>query len=68
MTRKRIYPTLSAWRDGQRLNQSAAATRLGVSQAYYSRLERCVQCPRAPLAKAISQRTGVPLEIVLGVA
>ena len=68
MNRKRIYPNLSVWRDAERLNQEAAAQRLGISQNYYSRLERRKQFPRRQLAKVISERTGVPLETVLGVA
>jgi transcriptional regulator with XRE-family HTH domain len=68
MNRKRIYPSLWEWRDAERLSQQAAAQRLGVSQNYYSRLERGVQFPNRLLAKRISERTGVAIEHVLGVA
>lgn len=68
MNRKRIYPSLAKWRDDERLSQEAAAEFLGVSQNYYSRLERGVQFPKRLLAKRISERTGVALEHVLGVA
>lgn len=68
MNRKRPYPSLEAWRNDLRLSQEKAATKLGVSQNYYSRLERGVQFPRRQLAMAIARETGVPLETVLGVA
>jgi transcriptional regulator with XRE-family HTH domain len=65
MNRKRPYPNLKTWRG--HLTQGAAAAKLGISQNYYSRLERGVQVPRVRLAKQISTVTGVPLETVLGV-
>ena len=68
MNRKRIYPNLAAWRDGERLNQEQAALKLGVSQGYYSRLERGESYPHRLLAREIAEKTGVPLECVLGVA
>jgi len=66
MNRKRIYPSLAKWRDDQRLSQEEAAARLQVSQPYYSRLERGLQFPKRTLARQIADRTGVPLESVLG--
>lgn len=68
MNRKRIYPSLAKWRDAERLTQEQAAQLLGVSQNYYSRLERSLQFPNRLLAKQIAERTGVALEHVLGVA
>lgn len=68
MNRKRPYPSLKHWRNDNRLMQREAAAELAISQNYYSRLERGIQAPRATLAKAISERTGVPLETILGVA
>jgi len=68
MNRKRIYPSLAAWRDNERLSQEAAAEKLEVTQGYYSRLERRVQFPNRILARRIAERTGVPLENVLGIA
>lgn len=68
MNRKPLYHSLAAWRDGERLSQEEAARQLGVSQAYYSRLERQQHYPARVRAKKISEITGVPLESVLGVA
>jgi len=67
MNRKPNHPSLKRWRELERLNQEDAARQLGITQAYYSRLERGVQFPRRQLAKAISDQTGVPFETVLGV-
>lgn len=68
MNRKRPYPNLKTWRDDQRVGQRAAAALLGVSQSYYSKIERQTQTPNARLAKAITDKTGVPLETLLGIA
>lgn len=68
MNRKRIYPSLKAWRSGERLSQQRAAQILGVTQSYYSRLENGEQFPRRILAARIAAETGVALESVLGVA
>lgn len=67
MNRKRIYPTLSAWRDAERLSQEQAAKEIGVTQSFYSRLENGHMFPSRHLAKRITDTTGVPLETVLGV-
>ena len=66
MNRQRPYPTLKHWRQTHRLNQRAAARELGITQASYSRMETGLQYPRRHLAKTISERTGVPLETILG--
>jgi len=68
MNRKRPYPNLKTWRDAKRINQRDAASRLGVSQSYYSKIERRAMTPNPHLAKAITDQTGVPLEILLGIA
>ncbi len=68
MKRNRIYPTLRAWRLGARLNQQEAARVLGVSQSFYSKLERGLQYPDRRNAKLISDKAGVPLETVLGLS
>jgi len=68
MKRQRIYPNLRAWRRDERLTQAAAAQLLGVSQGFYSKLERGVQFPDRRNAKQISDRAGVPLEAVMGLA
>ena len=67
MNRKsRTYPTLKAWRLGTQRNQVDAARFLGISQAFYSKLERGVQFPDRLNAKMISEKAQVPLETVLG--
>lgn len=67
-THERPYPDLATWRTAKGLNQRQAAEYLGISQTYYSRLERGVQAARGQQAKAIMQKTGVPLEILVGAA
>jgi len=68
MNRKRPYPNLKMWRDDQRVSQRTAAELLGVTQSYYSKIERQALTPNARLAKAITDKTGVPLETLLGLA
>jgi transcriptional regulator with XRE-family HTH domain len=60
------FATLKAWRAALALSQEAAAAKLCLSQPSYSRFENRVRAPKAKLAKAISDKTGVPLESVLG--
>jgi len=62
------HSSLAAWRADRGLNQRAAAEFLGITQAYYSKLERGTQTPRPPLAKRLRERTGVPLDVLLGIA
>lgn len=62
------YPTLKAWREAANLNQRDAARLLGISQTYYGRLERGVQSARGKKAKAFTQKTGVPVEVLVGAA
>jgi transcriptional regulator with XRE-family HTH domain len=45
-----------------------AAVDLSLSQSFYSRLERAKIRPNPDLAYAISQKTGVPLETILGLS
>lgn len=66
--RQRPYPSLRRWREESHIDQRTAAQRLEVSEGYYSRLERQLLFPHRTLAKAISDKTGVPIETVLGVA
>lgn len=68
MKRIRSYPTLKAWRTAMQLNQREAAKQLGLTQSLYSKFERQTHRPRPERAKAISEKTGVPFEIVLRVA
>lgn len=64
----RAYPDLKTWRTAHRLDQRAAAAELGISQTKYSRLERQVMFAKGQSAKRIIEHTGVPLEVVTGVA
>lgn len=65
---KRPYPDLKTWRDAQGMNQREAAKYLGISQTFYSRLERRAQAMSGKQAKDAVAKTGVPLEILVGAA
>lgn len=64
----RSYPDLKTWRRAQRYTQEEAAAYLGISQTFYSRLERGIFWPGRATAKRLMERTGVALETLLGVA
>jgi transcriptional regulator with XRE-family HTH domain len=64
----RPYPDLATWRAAHGLNTREAAAVLGMSQSLYSRLERRVTYTKGPTAKRLMVTTGVPLEILAGVA
>lgn len=64
----RPYPDLATWRDAKGLSQQEAASLLGISQTFYSRLERRIQSARGKQAKQIMDKTGVPLEVLVGAA
>ncbi len=64
----RPYPTLRAWRQAQGLNQRDAAVLLEISQKSYSRVESGQQYVKGQLAARLMSRTGVPLEVLVGVA
>lgn len=66
--RVKPHSSLAAWRRAQGYTQRQAADFLGVSQAYYSKLERHDQAPRRDVAKRLTERTGVPLDELLGIA
>jgi transcriptional regulator with XRE-family HTH domain len=68
MKRVKTYASLKAWRTAQELNQREAARALGVTQALYARVELGRGAPRPLRAKTISEKTGVPFEILMGVA
>lgn len=59
---------LRAWRSSHRLTQNAAARLLGVTQSYYSKIEKKTCAPRPQIAKRITEKTGVPLASILGIA
>lgn len=64
----RPYPDLATWRDARGWSQQEAAGFLGISQTFYSRLERRTQSARGKQAKVIMDKTGVPLEVLVGAA
>jgi ribosome-binding protein aMBF1 (putative translation factor) len=57
--------SLHAWREAQGLSQADAASRFGLSQAHWSRLERGLQYPGPMLATRLHAATGVPLGTLL---
>jgi transcriptional regulator with XRE-family HTH domain len=66
--RRHAYPDLATWRRAHAFNQREAAQTLGISQTYYSRLERGVQAARGKIAKRILETANVPLEKLVGLA
>ncbi len=64
----RPYTSLKAWRESQGLDQRAAAKALGITQGYYSRLERGTAAPRPETARTMMDICGVPLEVLMGIA
>jgi len=64
----RPYPTLKAWREAHGFTMQEAADSLGVSQPVYIRLEHGKRFLKGQLAKAIMEKTQVPLEQIVGAA
>lgn len=64
----RPQSSLMAWRRTKGFTQQEAADFLHISQAYYSKLERHEQAPRREMAKDLVERTGVPLDELMGLA
>jgi len=70
-TRSRLqrgYPNLRTWRKAQGINQRDAAQLLEISQKSYSRYETGERYVKGPLAAKLMSRTGVPLEVLVGVS
>lgn len=65
---QRSYPDLKTWRDAHELCQREAAEQLGISQKSYSRFERGQRFVKGELAARLMDQTGVPLEVLVGVA
>jgi len=59
--------SLKAWRQARGINQRMAATALGISQAYFSKLEREVLFAHPKLAQRLKVLTGLSLETLLGI-
>lgn len=71
MSQKRTrLRTLKTFRDEQEppLSQAQAARRFGISQASWSRWERGQYRPNRDMAKALMKVTGVPLDVLMGIA
>jgi transcriptional regulator with XRE-family HTH domain len=66
--RTRSYPDLKTWRKAMGFNQREAAKFLGITQSLYARLELGYQPAKGKIAKLITEKTGVPLEVLVGAA
>lgn len=66
--KKTAYRSLREWREARKLNQAEASALLALNQPYYSKVERLLLVPRPERAKAISVKTGVSVESILGIA
>ena len=67
--RKRVTNgSLKAWRRENHLSQRQAAALLDMGQGTYTKYETGRAVPRKPRLKLIIERTGVPLERLMGLA
>lgn len=62
------HSSLASWRQEMGFNQREAAEYLEISQAYYYKLEIKAQTPRKTILKRLAERTGVPLDELMGIA
>ena len=62
------FLSLAEWREANQLTQIEAAAKFGVHQSNWSRLERGEVHPRPALMKRLMKETGVPVEVLAGVA
>lgn len=62
----RPHRDLESWRKGLRLTQHEAAVFLGISHRSYQRYEHGERTMRGSLAKQVMEKTGVPLETLVG--
>ncbi len=60
--------SLKAWREGLGLNQRDAASVFGISQSCWSKIELGIRAPRKDLARRLIAVTGVPADILMGIA
>lgn len=67
---KRVKPhtSLEAWRRAMGFTQRQAAEYLEISQSYYYKLELKQQTPRKGILKRTTERTGVPVDELMGIA
>ena len=66
MKRRRAYPTLAAYIDGESVNQVTLAKRAKITQGHLSLIISGQRTPRLPLALRLSQITNVPVEALVG--
>lgn len=66
--RVKPHSSLAAWRKAMGFNQREAAVFLGITQGYYSKLEKKVQTPRKGILRDLTERTGVPVDELMGIA
>jgi transcriptional regulator with XRE-family HTH domain len=60
----RASQALKKWRGAD--SQTAAAKKFHISQAEYCRIEQGLRIPKPKLALRMAEKTGVPLERLLG--
>ena len=65
---RRSFPTLLRFREARKLSQEQAADLVGITQPHWSRLEDGKAAASPKLAKRMTEVTGVPLEVLLGIA
>lgn len=66
--RVKPHSSLAAWRKAMGFTQPEAADYLSISQSYYSKLEQKAQHPRPAVLKQLTERTGVPVDELMGIA
>lgn len=67
-TPKRAFKSLKAYRKALKLNQREAAAKVGVSQSCWARAEAGQNIPHKARLKRILKETGVPLDVLMGIA
>jgi transcriptional regulator with XRE-family HTH domain len=65
---QRAYRSLAEYRQAYNLTQREAAKQFGVSQSAWSKMEAGNRHPRPERAKLLMEHTGVPLEVLMGIA
>lgn len=67
--KKRIqFNSLKAWREAHELSQREAAGQFGVSQGAWNKIELGLRTPRKALLAKLAHGTGVPVEVLTGIA
>lgn len=66
--RVKPHSSLRSWRTTMKFTQRQAADYLGISQSYYSKLEAKAQSPRRTIMRELTEKTGVPVDALMGIA